>query len=149
MMWTLWYINTTGLAITLNESWKGSASPFIPPQWLTPFKCVITKSIKVIVMKILLILISIHHIIYWEQASSYPYHALSIQISIWADKSHLQILVRPTQNFTIGHHGDTKQLNHIWILEQSGLDLIVQSIHCVKPSVINYKNFLLHNFYWD
>ena len=36
MMWALWYINTTGLAITLNESWKGSASPFIPPQWLWP-----------------------------------------------------------------------------------------------------------------
>ena len=30
MMWPLWYINTTGLAITLNESQKGSASPFIP-----------------------------------------------------------------------------------------------------------------------
>ena len=29
-----WYINTAGLAITLIESQKGSASPFIPPQWI-------------------------------------------------------------------------------------------------------------------
>ena len=28
-----WYINSTGLAITLNESQKSSAPPFIPPQW--------------------------------------------------------------------------------------------------------------------
>ena len=39
MMWTLWYINTTGLAITLNESWEGSASPFISPQWCGIIVC--------------------------------------------------------------------------------------------------------------
>ena len=33
----LWYINTAGLAITLNESQKSSAPPFIPPQWLKLF----------------------------------------------------------------------------------------------------------------
>ena len=28
----MWYVNTTGLAITINESQKGSAPPFSPPQ---------------------------------------------------------------------------------------------------------------------